>query len=142
MKPQPHLRHRGQSRGAARGPQDYRVTVEALEAAWVAGTRAVVLANPANPTGAAYDADQWSSIAGWATRRDVWSSPTTSTANSLRDRCIVISVSKTHSMTGWRVGWLTEPLRRDRAHRALSDPVVSASASRWTTTPPTRRWRG
>jgi len=50
----------------------FRVTAEDLEAAWVTGTRAVVIANPGNPTGAALTAEHWQAIADWAADRDVW----------------------------------------------------------------------
>ena len=103
----------------------YLVTAEALEAAWVPGTRAVVLANPANPTGVACDAQCWADIAAWAAARDVWvigddvyqafvydreHVHALRAAPRLRERCIVVdSVSKAHSMTGWRVGWVAGP---------------------------------
>jgi len=96
-------------------------TAETLEDAWVPGTRAVALANPANPTGATYHPAQWADIADWAARRDwvitddVYQAfvydhahvHALHAAPQLRQRCIVVdSVSKAHSMTGWRVGWL------------------------------------
>jgi aspartate/methionine/tyrosine aminotransferase len=56
----------------ATADRDYVTTAADLEAAWVPGTCAVVLANPANPTGAALAAEHWTAIAEWAARRDVW----------------------------------------------------------------------
>ena len=105
--------------------QGYLITAADLDAAWVDGTRALVLANPANPTGAALDADHWTAIAQWAARRDVWiiSDDVYSelvfdrehvhalrAVPELHERCILVdSVSKAHAMTGWRVGWLGGP---------------------------------
>jgi hypothetical protein len=93
----------------------YVVTAADLEAAWVPGTRAVVLANPANPTGAALSDEHWTAIADWAARRDVWvisddvyselvydrqQVPVLRAAPELRERCVLVdSVSKTHAMT-------------------------------------------
>ncbi|MFC4063514.1 pyridoxal phosphate-dependent aminotransferase [Actinoplanes subglobosus] len=124
----------GQPRPVDTDATGFLATAETLERAWVPGTRAVVLANPANPTGATYDQEQWSEIAAWAARRDVWVITddvyqafvydsdhvhALHAAPQLRERCIVIdSVSKAHSMTGWRVGWLAAP-----------PPVVAAATT-------------
>jgi aspartate aminotransferase len=103
----------------------FLVTPQALDAAWTPQTRALVLASPANPTGAVYSAKQWSAIARWAHDRDVWiitddvyqafvydgaHTPLLSAAPHMRELCIMVnSVSKAHAMTGWRVGWLAAP---------------------------------
>ncbi len=103
----------------------FLVTPEALEAAWRPQTRAAIIASPANPTGGVYAADQWSAIAQWAQRREVWlitddvydelvyegdHTPLLAAVPGLRDQCIMVnSVSKAHNMTGWRVGWLAGP---------------------------------
>jgi len=119
----------------------YITTAADLEAAWVQGTRAVVLANPANPTGAALDAEHWTAIAEWADRRDVWVVTddvyselvydrehlhALRAAPHLRERCLVVdSVSKAHAMTGWRVGWLAGPTHViDAATRMLSSTIT------------------
>lgn len=129
----------------------YLVTAEALEAAWVPGTRAVVLANPANPTGVACDAQCWADIAAWAAARDVWVISddvyqafvydrehvhALRAAPRLRERCIVVdSVSKAHSMTGWRVGWvagpasIVEPATRMLARTATHVPQFTQAAA-------------
>jgi aspartate aminotransferase len=125
----------------ATADRDYVITAADLEAAWVPGTRAVVLANPANPTGAAMGAEHWTAIAEWAVRRDVWvvSDDVYSelvydrehvhalrAAPQLRGRCILVdSVSKAHAMTGWRVGWLAAPADvLDAAARTLSSTIT------------------
>lgn len=123
----------------------YRVSAEALEAAWTPHTRAVVIANPANPTGAAYDAEHWTAIAAWAAHRDVWVITddvygafvytqehvhALHAAPALRDRCVIVdSVSKAHSMTGWRVGWLAGPTAvMDTATRTLAGTITNVPA--------------
>ena len=121
--------------------RDYLITAEDLEAAWVEGTRAVVLANPANPTGAALTGEHWTAIAEWAARRDVWivsddvyselvfdreHAHALRAAPELRRRCVLVdSVSKAHAMTGWRVGWLAGPPDViDAATRMLSSTIT------------------
>jgi aspartate/methionine/tyrosine aminotransferase len=119
----------------------YVITAADLEAAWVPGTRAVVLANPANPTGTAVTGEHWTAIADWAARRDVWvisddvygelvydreHVPAMRAAPELRERCVLVdSVSKAHAMTGWRVGWLAAPPTVvDSATRLLSATIT------------------
>lgn len=98
----------------------FLVTPEALEAAWRPRTKAVIIASPSNPTGGVYSADQWKAITRWAQRRGVWlitddvyeafvydsvHTPLLAAAPDMREHCIMVnSVSKTHAMTGWRVG--------------------------------------
>jgi aspartate aminotransferase len=104
----------------------FLATAADLEAVRTPGTRAVVLASPANPSGAVYTAQQLTDIAEWALAHDVWvvsddvydqfvydgeSAPHLLTlVPDLRDRCLVVSgVSKAYAMTGWRIGWLAGP---------------------------------
>ena len=108
-------------------------SLSALEAARTDRTRAVVIANPSNPSGVLHPSSQLSAIADWAHGNDVWlvsdevygglvfdTAPTSATRIvEDRSRLIVVDgVSKVHAMTGWRVGWLIAP------------PEVIASARR------------
>lgn len=100
-----------------------------------------MLANPANPTGAALTGEHWTAIAEWAARRDVWivsddvysqlvfdreHAHALRAAPELRRRCVLVdSVSKAHAMTGWRVGWLAGPPDViDAATRMLSSTIT------------------
>jgi aspartate aminotransferase len=104
----------------------FRVTVEQLEAARTAATKAVVFVSPSNPTGAVYPEAEVRAIGEWAVEHGIWvitdeiyehltfgdhrffSMPTL--VPELADQCIVLNgVAKTYSMTGWRVGWLIGP---------------------------------
>ena len=123
-----------------------------LEAARTPRTRAVVLASPANPSGAVYTADQLTAIAEWALAHDVWvvsddvydqfvydadSAPHVLTlVPGLRDRCLVVSgVSKAYAMTGWRIGWLAGPpaivaaARKHVARTITHVPTVTQAAA-------------
>lgn len=125
--------HRGATLAAGAVPVDVPVSAEAdflasvdsLESSWTPKCRALVIASPANPTGAVYSEQQLADIAMWATERDVWlivddiydafvyegrHVGMLEAAPDVRDRCILVNgVSKAHAMTGWRVGWLVGP---------------------------------
>ena len=104
----------------------YRATLEQLEAARTARTKALVFVSPSNPTGAVYSPDEVRAIGEWAVEHGLWVVTDeiyehlvygTATFSSmpvlvpeLADRCIVVNgVAKTYAMTGWRVGWMIGP---------------------------------
>jgi aspartate/methionine/tyrosine aminotransferase len=106
--------------------QDYLVTVEQLEAARTAHTKALLFCSPSNPTGSVYSPDQVRTIGEWALAHGIWvitdeiyehltydgavaaSMPVQ--VPGLRDTCVVLNgVAKTYAMTGWRVGWMIGP---------------------------------
>ena len=94
---------------------------DVLDAALTPRTRALVFANPGNPTGAVYGADQLRRVAAWAKRngiwlvadevyRAIWFKAAPLSALELaghEDHVIVVdSTSKTFSSCGLRVGFL------------------------------------
>ncbi|MGH9183766.1 MAG: pyridoxal phosphate-dependent aminotransferase [Acidimicrobiales bacterium] len=104
----------------------FLVTVEQLEAATTARTKALVFVSPSNPTGAVYPPGQVEAVGRWAAERGIWvvtdeiyehltyddhrftSMP--AVVPELAERCVVVNgVAKTYAMTGWRVGWLIGP---------------------------------
>ena len=101
---------------------------EHLEAACTPRTRAVIINTPGNPTGAVFSRATMEEVLGFARAHDlyvisdevyskiVYEGPFTSAWGlGENDRVIVAnSVSKTYSMTGWRLGW------------ALAEPSVAA----------------
>jgi len=106
--------------------QDYKVTVEQLEAARTERTKVLLFVSPSNPTGAVYTADEIRAVGAWAEEHGLWvltdeiyehlvydgvetgSLPVL--CPGLADRCVVVNgVAKTYAMTGWRVGWLIAP---------------------------------
>ncbi|WP_371153475.1 pyridoxal phosphate-dependent aminotransferase [Jannaschia sp. 2305UL9-9] len=103
----------------------------ALEAAGPAD--ALLINTPSNPTGAVYDADTMDQIAQFATANDawlisdevydtqVWSGTHVSprALPGMAERCFVVgSMSKSHAMTGSRIGWLIGP------EAAIADLIV------------------
>lgn len=102
-------------------------TVEALEAARTDKTRAILLNNPTNPTGAFWDRTQLEGIAAWLKQHPeiivisdaIYSelvydnleyTELLSIAPELRDRYVIVDgISKAFAMTGWRLGYTLAP---------------------------------
>jgi len=108
--------------------QDYKVTVEQLEAARTPKTKALMFVSPSNPTGAVMTLEETRAIGEWAAEHDIWviadeiyqnlvyeggADHAVSIAEAvpaLQDRCILVNgVAKTYAMTGWRLGWMVGP---------------------------------
>jgi arginine:pyruvate transaminase len=98
-------------------------TFEALDAA-AAGAKALLINSPNNPTGAVYGRDTLKAIAAVAKKHDlivisdevydtqVWEGEHISirSLEGMAERTFVVgSMSKSHAMTGSRVGWLVGP---------------------------------
>ncbi|HKT55211.1 MAG TPA: pyridoxal phosphate-dependent aminotransferase [Microbacterium sp.] len=106
--------------------QEYKVTVEQLEAARTDRTTALVFVSPSNPTGAVYTEDETRAIGQWAVEHGIWVISDEIYQNlvyegvravSIVEACpevagqtiLVNGVAKTYAMTGWRLGWMTGP---------------------------------
>lgn len=100
---------------------DFRVPVEKVEAALTTKTKLILLNSPGNPTGAVASRSEAEAIARLAAERNVvlisdeiyrqfcYDEPFTSPAE-FNDRTLVIDgFSKSHAMTGWRIGWVHGP---------------------------------
>jgi len=95
----------------------------AIEKAVRPETRAILINTPNNPTGAVYSRDSLEAIADMCRRHDLWllsdevywtlggrEHVSPRALPGMADRTLVInSMSKSHGMTGWRMGWLTGP---------------------------------
>jgi aspartate/methionine/tyrosine aminotransferase len=102
------------------------VTEDALEQAWSPSVKAMILNTPWNPVGTVFKRGELEMITSFCQRHNVLLisdeiyetityqdavhvSPL-EVAPGLRDRCILVnSLSKTYSMTGWRVGYCAGP---------------------------------
>src|SRR5262249_48196829 len=102
------------------------ISAEALEAAWSPAARALILNTPWDPVGTGVEGAELPDIAEFCERREValisdeiyeaivyrgrtHISPL-ALAPGLRDRAVLVnSLSKTYSMTGWRVGYCAGP---------------------------------
>lgn len=105
---------------------DFKLRPEALRAALTPRTRMLLLCSPSNPTGVVYSGDELRALADCAIEanlavvadeiydqlvfdgRQAVSFPTL--RPGLEERTVVVAgVSKTYSMTGWRIGWTISP---------------------------------
>lgn len=115
--------------------QNFKITAEQLEAAITEKTKAVMINNPSNPTGSIYTKEELQALADVCVRHDLFiiadeiydkliydgarftSIPTL--GEDVKAHTILINgVSKTYSMTGWRVGYAV-----------AEKPVASAMSS-------------
>lgn len=122
--------------------QDYKVTVEQLEAARTERTKVLLHCSPSNPTGAVYTPEETIAIGQWALEHGIWvitdeiyehllyedAAPAhiVRLVPELADRTIVLNgVAKTYAMTGWRVGWMVGPLDVIKAATSFQSHLTS-----------------
>ncbi|MBD0414944.1 pyridoxal phosphate-dependent aminotransferase [Oryzicola mucosus] len=107
----------------AEAADGFEPRADAIAAALLPNTRAILINTPNNPTGAVYSRKTLEGIADLCIRNDLWLlsdevywtlgggehiSPRS--LPGMAERTLVInSMSKSHGMTGWRIGWLTGP---------------------------------
>ncbi|MBW9092368.1 pyridoxal phosphate-dependent aminotransferase [Microbacterium jejuense] len=106
--------------------QDYKVTVEQLEAARTDRTVALVFVSPSNPTGSVYTLEETKAIGEWAVEHGIWiisdeiyqnlvyegtkAVSIVEAVPAAADQTILVNgVAKTYAMTGWRLGWMLGP---------------------------------
>ncbi len=106
--------------------QEYKVTVEQLEAARTDKTTVLVFVSPSNPTGAVYTPEETKAIGEWALEHGIWvisdeiyqnltydgvkAVSIVEAVPELANQTILVNgVAKTYAMTGWRVGWMVGP---------------------------------
>lgn len=126
--------------------QDYKVTVEQLEAARTDRTKVLLFVSPSNPTGAVYTADEIRTIGQWVEDHQLWvltdeiyehlvydgietgSMPVL--CPFLADNTVVVNgVAKTYAMTGWRVGWMIGPVDLVKSATNLQSHATSNVAN-------------
>lgn len=107
-------------------PEDgFRIAPDRIEAAITPRTRAILLNSPNNPTGAVYTREQFEAVVDLCLANDIWliSDEVYQEILPPEDRfspasleraapvCVTVSsLSKSHRMTGWRLGWAVAPL--------------------------------
>ena len=102
----------------------FHLDVATLEAALTPAVRAILINSPHNPTGAVMTRAELEAVAELCRRHDLWLISDEVYANlvyegqhvapaalpGMAERTVTISsLSKSHAMTGWRIGWLTGP---------------------------------
>jgi arginine:pyruvate transaminase len=107
----------------ARAEDGFQPRAKAIEAALTPKSKAILINTPNNPTGAVYTRASLEGIAELCRRRDLWlfsdevywtlggsEHVSPRALPGMAERTLVInSMSKSHGMTGWRIGWLTAP---------------------------------
>lgn len=113
----------------------FRLSRKELERAWNPRVRVVILSNPSNPLGTALDTGEQAMLLEFCHEKDVYlvvdevyrglsiGGPVRSFAGDAG--CFVVSsLSKSHGMTGWRLGWAVCPEGAveavTRAHQYIS----------------------
>lgn len=117
----------------------YQYRIPRLESYWGSGVRALMLATPANPTGAVTSPELLDELAAYARSRqaalivdEIYQGLTYAvedcTALSYGDDNIFVvnSFSKYFGMTGWRLGWLVVPPRFAEAVQRLAQNLYLA----------------
>ncbi len=106
--------------------EGFRISADALEKAVTKRTKAIVLNSPSNPTGLAYDKATLEAVAAVAVKHKVYvisdeiyeklvydgfrHHSIASLGPEIKDLTVVVNgVSKSHSMTGWRIGYAAGP---------------------------------
>ncbi len=106
--------------------EGYSIDLNALEQTITERTKAIILNSPCNPTGSMYAKDTLLGVANLALKHDLlvvsdeiyekmiydghthWS--IASLGENIRERVLLVNgVSKTYSMTGWRIGYAAGP---------------------------------
>jgi len=126
-------------------PPDWTFDPAELAAAFSPATKAVILNTPNNPTGKVFTREELETIRDLAVRHDAFVitdeiyefilydgarhiSP--STLDGMRERTIVVNgLSKTYSVTGWRVGWTIAPPETTAAIRKVHDFLTVGAAA-------------
>jgi arginine:pyruvate transaminase len=124
---------------ASPAAQNFHPQVDSIAAAVTARTKAIFLATPNNPTGAVYRQDELRRIGDICKKHDLWLVSDEVYAGivyegrhfsagslvDIADRTVTIgSLSKSHAMAGWRLGWMVAPLALARQAERVSTWVT------------------
>ena len=124
----------------------FKVTLEQIQAVATPSTRLLVLNTPSNPTGAAYTAADLLPICQWCITRGITPvsdeiyeyivydgfefTSVAALSSDIRENCVIVNgVSKSHSMTGWRIGYTAGPANLIQAMGKIQGQSTSNPAS-------------
>lgn len=125
---------------------EYKMTAEQLEQAITEKTKCVILNSPNNPTGSVYSKDEIIEIAKVVEKHNLYvisdeiyeklvyaneqHYSIASVNEYLKEHTIVINgMSKTYSMTGWRIGYLAAPLALAKGISNMQSHTTSNACS-------------
>ena len=126
-------------------PPDWTFDPDELRAAFTERTRAVILNSPNNPTGHVFSIAELARVAQLCEEYDCLlvtdeiyehiifdgeRHVPPITLEGMRDRCVLVnSLSKTYSVTGWRVGWVIAPPELTASIRKVHDFLTVGAAA-------------
>lgn len=125
-------------------PPDWRVERDAVEAVMSERTRVLMVNSPHNPTGRVLDAGELDILADACRRHDVLALTDEvyehliydgehiplATLEGMGERTITTSsLGKTHSFTGWKIGWATGPAELVAAVRGVKQFLTFAGGT-------------
>ena len=124
----------------------YKITADALDKSITEKTKLLILNSPNNPTGAVYGKDELSSIAKVVENRGIFvisdeiyeklvysgekHYSIASFGEYMKEHTVVVNgVSKSYSMTGWRIGYLAAPAKIAKAIGSMQSHTASNPCS-------------
>jgi aspartate/methionine/tyrosine aminotransferase len=123
----------------------FALDADRLEAAVTARTRGIIINSPNNPTGKVFDCAELEVIRDLCVRHDLIAFtddiyehivygdaahiPLATLEGMAERTCAVNALSKTFSVTGWRVGWVTAPPALTSAIRKVHDFLTVGAAA-------------
>ncbi|HEY7629092.1 MAG TPA: aminotransferase class I/II-fold pyridoxal phosphate-dependent enzyme, partial [Thermoleophilaceae bacterium] len=125
-------------------PPDWRVEPDAVAAAVSDRTRVLLVNSPHNPTGRVLDAGELDTLADACRRHDVIALTDEvyehliydgnhipiATRDAMWERTITVSsIGKTHSFTGWKIGWASGPAELVAAVRGVKQFLTFAGGT-------------
>jgi L-glutamine---4-(methylsulfanyl)-2-oxobutanoate aminotransferase len=132
-------------REPSRGEATWTFDPDELAAAFNDRTKAIILNTPNNPTGKVFTREELQVVAALCRKWDViaisdeiyehiiyddWSHVPIASIEGMSDRTVTInSLSKTYSVTGWRVGWTISPPSLTGAIRKVHDFLTVGAAA-------------
>ena len=126
---------------------DFRLDLERVEAAITAKTKMILLNSPSNPTGATAGEDEVRQLAQLAADQNLllvsdeiysqfcYDGPLVSPASFNEQTVVIDGFSKSHAMTGWRVGYVHGP-------RDIMDTMVKLQQYTFVCAPQPAQWAG
>ena len=124
----------------------YKMTAEEFEKAITAKTKCYILNSPNNPTGAVYSEDEIKALAAIAEKHNLYvisdeiyeklvyggakHYSIAAVNDYMKEHTVIINgMSKTYSMTGWRIGYVAAPVEIAKAMSSMQSHTTSNACS-------------
>ena len=124
----------------------YKITAEEFEKAITAKTKCFILNSPNNPTGAVYSEEEIKALAAVAEKHNLYvisdeiyeklvyggakHYSIAAVSEFMKEHTVIVNgMSKTYSMTGWRIGYVAAPLEIAKAMSSMQSHTTSNACS-------------